>query len=87
MAEGLQVQTPQESPRDADSKGLLPKMKSINWNQDLSGTAISQHETFDETDSSTDGSGRGLFHSPSAFMSPLPQRFLQQMMCAVLEAS
>ena len=55
----LQGQTLQESPRDVDyaSKGLLPKMKSINWNQDLSGTAISQHETFDEDDS-TDGSDR-----------------------------
>ena len=56
-----QAQTPQESPRDAENahKGLLPKMKSINWNQDLSGTAISQHETFDETDSSdTDNRGQ-----------------------------
>lgn len=49
----------QESPREAEgTKGLLPKMKSVNWNQDLSGVAISQHETFDEDDS-TDGTGRG----------------------------
>lgn len=50
----------QGSPRDSenDGKGLLPKVQSINWNQDLSGTAISQYETFDSSDS-TDGAGRG----------------------------
>ena len=51
----------QGSPRDSetDGKGLLPKMQSINWNQDLSGTPISLHETFDSSDS-THGAGRGL---------------------------
>ncbi len=52
----------QESPRDADgTKGLLPKVKSVNWNQDPSGVAISQYETFDEDDSAdgADGTGRG----------------------------
>ena len=50
----------QGSPRDSetDGKGLLPKMQSINWNQDLSGTPISLHETFDSS-GSTDGAGRG----------------------------
>ena len=50
----------QGSPRDSESdgKGLLPNMKSINWNQDLSGTPISLHEKFDDSDS-TDGTGRG----------------------------
>ncbi|CAK0787362.1 hypothetical protein CVIRNUC_010582 [Coccomyxa viridis] len=51
--------SPKGSPRDSenDGKGLLPKVQSINWNQDLSGTAISQYETFDSSDS-TDGAGR-----------------------------
>ena len=64
----------QGSPRDSenDGKGLLPKMQSINWNQDLSGTAISQYETFDSSDS-TDGAGRGeslrqaTLNDPAAF--------------------
>lgn len=57
----------QISPRDSEyaSTGLLPKVKSINWNQDLSGTAISQHETFDENDS-TDGTGRGKIFMQTA---------------------
>ena len=50
----------QGSPRDSENDGkvLLPNLQSINWNQDLSGTAISQYETFDSSDS-TDGAGRG----------------------------
>lgn len=56
----LQGRSQQPSPRDSDvpSQGLLPKMKTVNWNQDLSGTAISQYETFDEDDSSG-GPGKG----------------------------
>ena len=56
-------------------------MKSINWNQDLSGTAISQHETFDESDSSTDGSGRGEPPFPTLALWQLSQHALQSLMC------
>ena len=44
-------------------------MQSINWNQDLSGTAISQYETFDSSDS-TDGAGRGESRSQASLSNP-----------------
>ena len=69
----------QGSPRDSetDSKGLLPNMKSINWNQDLSGTPISLHEKFDDSDS-TDGTGRGEIVCQASLNDPaaLRQHFL-----------